>query len=184
MVTMELPIMDRIVSSPDARETWGLEAAIRSMISDLLDLDHHQWQEKLAANGLTDQQIKNLNAFVDQWASRIETERLSAQLQEIEDVANNPATEQVLGGWLGQISTDDLQQMVVEERLTNPLDILCYAMCQIRDIASRVAAFELARREVEHAPSVDWSMTADQVAYGTELAELGLAEDAKIWPHY
>ena len=101
MVTMELPIMDRIVSSPDARETWGLEAAIRSMISDLLDLDHHQWQEKLAANGLTDQQIKNLNAFVDQWASRIETERLSAQLQEIEDVANNPG-DRTGFGWVAR----------------------------------------------------------------------------------
>ena len=184
MVTMELPIMDHIVSSPDARETWGLEAAIRSMISDLLDLDYHQWQEKLSATGLTDLQIKNLNEFVDQWASRIETASLSTQLQGIEDVANNPQTSQLLGEWFNRISTDDLQQMVVDERLPNPVYILSYAMCQTRDIASRVAAFELARREVDHGPSIDWSMTPDQVACGTEMAEIGLAEDAEIWPHY
>lgn len=184
MVTMELPIMDHIVSSPDARETWGLEAAIRSMISDLLNLNHGQWQERLTANGLADHQIENLNAFIDQWASRIDTDGLSAQLREIEDIAHDPAVEQVLGEWFDQISTDDLQQMVVEERLPNPFDILCYARCQIKDIVSRVMAFELARREVEHGPSVDWSMDQDQVAYGTELAELGLAEDAKAWPRY
>lgn len=184
MVTMELPIMDHIVSSPDARETWGLEAAIRSMISDLLDLDYHQWQQKLSANGLTDLQIQSLNEFVDQWASRIETARLSAQLEEIEDIVNNQQTSLVLGQWFSQISTEELQQMVVDEGIPNPLDVLCYAMCQARDIASNVAAFELARREVDHGPSVDWSMTSEQVAYGTEMAEMGLAEDAKIWPHY
>ena len=184
MVTMELPIMDHIVSSPDARETWGLEAAIRSMISDLLNLDYHQWQRKLSANGLTDLQIKNLNEFVGQWAGRIETARLSAQLETIEDIANNPQTSLVLGEWLSQISTDDLQQMVVDEGFPHPLDILCYAMSQARDIASHVTAFELARREVDHGPSMDWSMAPDQVAYGTEMAEVGLDEDAKTWPHY
>lgn len=180
MVTMELSIMDHIVSSPDARETWGLEAAIRSMISDLLDLDYHQWQQKLSANGLTDLQINSLNEFVDQWASRIETARLSAQLEEIEAIVNNPQTSLVLGQWFSKISTDDLQQMVVDEGIPNTLDVLCYAMCQARDIASHVVAFELARREVDHGPSVDWSMTPDQVAYGTEMAEIGLAEDAEI----
>lgn len=184
MVTVDLPIMDQIVRSPDARETWGLEAAIRSMISGLLELDHYQWQVKLADDGLTARQIANLNSFVDEWTSRIDTDELLTQLREIEDVANNPATEQVLGNWLGQISTDDLQQMVVEERLPNPLDVLCYAMCQTRDIATRVAAFELARREVEQGQPIDWSMAPDQVAYGTELAEFGLSEDAKIWPRY
>ena len=184
MVTMELPIRDHIVSSPVARETWGLESAIRSMISDLLSLDHGQWQERLAANGLADCQIKNLNTFIDQWASQIDTGGLSAQLRAIEDIAHDPAVEQVLSEWFDQISTDDLQQMVADERLPNPFEILCYARCQIKDIVCRVAAFELVRREVEHGPSVDWSMNPDQVAYGTELAELGLAEDAKVWPHY
>ena len=184
MVTMELPIMDHIVSSPDARETWGLEAAIRSMISDLLDLDYHQWQRKLSANGLTELQIRRLNEFVDLWGSRIETARLSAQLEDVEDIVNDPQTSLVLGEWFSQISTDDLQQMVVDEGISNPLDILCYAMCQARDIASRVAAFEIARREVEHGPSMDWSMAPEQVVYGTEMAEIGLAEDAKTWPQY
>ena len=45
-------------------------------------------------------------------------------------------------------------------------------------------AFEKMKRKLEAAPTVDWSLTPEQVAEGIGLAEAGLAEDAETWPGY
>ena len=184
MVTMERSIIDHIVGSPDIRETWGLEAAIRSMIFDLLALDYHGWQEKLAADGLTEGQIEKLNGFVDRWVSELDTAGLSQQLQDLEDIGNDSATERILIEWLRGISAADLNRLIARERFSNPLDVLCYAMTQIKQVLNSAVAFELMRRDIELEPPAGWSLEEDQIAYGIELAEIGLAEDAKTWPQY
>ncbi len=184
MVTMERSIMDHIVESPDVREAWGLEAAIRSMIFDLLTLDYHGWQEKLAADGFTEDQIEKLNGFVDQWVSEFDTAGLSLQLQELTDIGNDSAMELILSEWIRGISSADLHRLIARERFPNPLDVLCYAMAQVKQVLNSIVAFELMRREIELEPPVGWSLEEGQIQYGTELAEIGLAEDAKTWPQY
>ena len=184
MVTMEHSIMDHIVGSPDVRETWGLEAAIRSMIFDLLALDYHGWQEKLAANGFTEDQIEKLNGFVDRWVSEFDTAGLSRQLQDLRDIGNDAAMERILSEWIRGISSADLHRLIARERFPNPFDVLCYAMAQVKQALSSIVAFELMRREIELDPPVGWSLEEDQIEYGTQLAEIGLAEDAKTWPQY
>lgn len=184
MVTMERSIMDHIVRSPDIREAWGLEAAIRSMIFDLLALDYHGWQERLTANGFTGSQVEKLNGFIDRWVSGFDTAGLSNQLQNLQDVGNDSATERILSEWVHGISATDLNRLIVRERFPSPLDVLCYAMAQIKQVLNSAVAFELMRREMELDPTVDWSLEEDQIVYATELAEIGLAEDAKTWPQY
>lgn len=184
MVTMERSIMDHIVGSPDIRETWGLEAAIRSMIFDLLALDYHGWQEKLAADGFTEDQIEKLNGFVDRWVSELDTAGLSQRLQDLQDIGNDAATERILSEWIRGISAADLNGLIARERFPNPLGVLCYAMAQIKQALNGIVAFELMRREVELEPPAGWSLEEDQIEYGTELAELGLEEDATTWPQY
>ncbi len=184
MVTMERSIMDHIVGSPDVRETWGLEAAIRSMIFDLLALDYHGWQAKLAADGFTEDQIEKLNGFVDRWVSEFDTAGLSRQLQDLRDIGNGSAMERILSEWIRGISSAELHRLIAREQFPNPLDVLCYAMAQVKQALSGIVAFELMRREIELDPTVDWSLEENQIEYGTELAEIGLAEDAKTWPQY
>ncbi len=184
MVTMERSIMDHIVGSPDVREIWGLEAAIRSMIFDLLALDYHGWQAKLASDGFTEDQIEKLNGFVDQWVSGFNTAGLSQQLQDLRDISNDAAMERILSEWIRGIPSADLHRLIARERFPNPLDVLCYAMAQVKQVLNGIVSFELMRRETELEPPVGWSLEEAQIEYGTELAEIGLAEDAKTWPQY
>ena len=184
MVTMERSIMDHILGSPDLRETWGLEAAIRSMIFELLALDYHGWQERLAVDGFTEGQIEELNSFVDLWVSEFDTEGLSQQLQDLPDIGNESAMERILSEWIRGIPFADVRSLIARERFPNPLDVLCYAMAQVKQVLNGIVVFELMRREIELEPPVKWSLEKEQIEYGTQLAEMGLAEDAKAWPQY
>ena len=184
MVTMERPIMNHIVSLTDANEVWGMDAAIRSLLSDLLALDHQQWEARLAARGLTNDQIENLNTIVDRWTNVIETTALSRQIGMVEEIANGPQLEKILSDWLDKVPINNLEQMVTQARLPKLLEVLCYAMSQVSQLLESAVAFELMRREIEHEPPGDWAMTPDHVGYGVDLAEVGLAEDAKTWPRY
>ena len=184
MVTMERPIMNHIVSLTDANEVWGMDAAIRSWLSDLLALDHQQWQATLAARGLTNDQIENLNTIVDRWTNGIETAAVSRHIRMVDDIVNGPKMEKILDDWLGEVPVDNLEQMVIQARLPKLLEVLCYAMSQVSQLLESAVAFELVRREIEQGPPCDWAVTPDHVGYGVDLAEVGLAEDAKTWPRY
>ena len=70
------------------------------MIFDLLALDYHGWQAKLAADGFTEDQIEKLNGFVDRWVSEFDTAGLLRQLQDLRDIGNGFAMERILSEWI------------------------------------------------------------------------------------
>ena len=187
MAVMERPIISHIVNLPDARETWGLDSVIRATVSRLLSLDYDGWRKRFADSGFTDAQVESLEAVVQDWISQIDVDALRKRLRtvsNISDTGDESELGQTLGDWMERIPKEEVANQVVEGNYPNSLEALCYAMSRMGQIASSAVGFEMMRRDWAETPEPDWTLTPDQIAEGTALAEAGLAEDARTWPPY
>lgn len=187
MVVMGRPIISHIVNSPAARETWGFEAALRAVVSRLMELDYAGWRKQFADSGFTDAQVDRLEAVVQDWISQIDVDALRKRLKTVSDISDTGDESelgQALGDWMERIPKEEVANQVVEGNYPNPLEALCYAMSCMGQVATSAVGFEMMRRDWAETPEPDWTLNPDQIAEGVALAEAGLAEDARNWPPY
>lgn len=187
MLVMERPIISHIVNSPDARETWGLDAVVHAMVSSLLKLDYAGWRQQFTDSGFTTAQVERLEAAIQGWLSEIDVDALRKRLRtvgDIRDTGDGSELGQVLDDWMEGIRKAEVANQVVEDNYPNPLEALCYAMSYMGQIAASAIGFEMMRRDLAETPEPDWTLTPDQIAEGVALAEAGLADDARTWPPY
>ena len=184
MVSMERPIMDHLVDSPEANEKWGFEARLRPTVSELVNLDYLGWRRRFVAAGFTDAQVQTLDVLVEGWAGEIDVDVLSGRLAAVEDLSDDAALEQIVADWLKRVPRDGLSASIARAEFPDSFEAMCYALGQFARIIDGAIAFERMQRERRTEPAVDWYLTPEQVTEGIALAEAGLDEDAKTWLPY
>ena len=69
-------------------------------------------------------------------------------------------------------------------RIPDPIDVMAFTARFLLAISSSNIQLERIKRARAKDPEPDWSMDAEEVREGQEMAELGMEEDAAQWPVY
>ena len=179
-MTIERPIVDDLFINHD---DWDLKTLFEPIIQRLIRLDYAEWRTQFAIDGFTDAQVETLETMVQEWINTGK-DSLAEQLTAVQSIEDDEERERVVDRWLDSLSRSAIANPIRRAAYPMPLDAICYAVGQLGRVINASVEFEVMRRELLNQPNENWSMTPEQIAEGVSLAELGLAEDAKAWPHY
>ena len=179
---MEHPIVDNLFGNQDDLD---FKALFGPTMEKLIGLDHEGWRTQLKADGFDDNHVQELEVVVQSWTSRhVDKDELTKRLAVVEDINDETSLGEVVAAWLDGLPRNWIVESIVNAQFPMPLDAMCYAGARIKDILVAAVMFETTRRELQAGPPPNLAMSAEQIAEGVALAEMGLVEDAKAWPHY
>ncbi len=180
-MTMERPIVATLFSNQD---DWDSRTLLEPIVDRLVGLDHSGWRDQFAADGFTHGQVELLDSIVQKWTKQIDKDSLAEKLATVADLEDAALCDEVLVPWMEKISNDELNSSIQQAQFPVPLDAFCYTAGQLGHIIYAALAFEAMARHLQQEPSLDWSMSPEQIEQGVSLAEAGIAEDVKTWPIY
>ena len=158
--------------------------AIEPRFARLLMLDRQGWMRQLTYDGFTDTDVETLETFLQDSFNELKlAENLARLLKGIHDASDESEISEALLQWTRDSGWNNIWEAVCSRKFPDPIAAAAYTGRHLLDIASSTLAFERMRRE-PHDPADDWNMSEAELKEGTELAEMGLMEDAAEWPPY
>ena len=176
------PILLQMVGAPSSDD---LSRAVRSRLNRLVNLDDDAWAEQLEADGFNDGHLEAMEDLLESFfATAPLEESLTGILRDTEDITDGGQLTAAIQRWSSQIRWADIWQRACRSGFPDPIDVMAFTARFLSAISSSNIHLEHLKRNRSEDPELEWSMDADEILEGKELAELGLKEDAAQWPTY
>ena len=182
MTLMESPFLDSMMESPSGPH---LNEDRRYTMSEMMALNHSEWRLRLADGGFSEKDVNELEALTSALLDEVKlSERLREMVQIVPAVEDDEPLKPVLTDWMSRLDLDKVWQEIKATDWPDEFAALGHATRHLWHIAESTIWFERTRRIAAAEPTLETPLSQEEIKEGIELAEAGIALDAKEWPAY